>query len=589
MRKTPLLLLTVALGLSACTTTPTTLTPDPVNVTVLGLNDFHGNLEPTGFTPVGAEKPISAGGTEAIGAELTAARKANPNTVFVGGGDLIGASPITSGLLRDEPAVYALSALGMSVSALGNHEFDQGLTELLRMQNGGCDSNDKGKACKFDPNYKGASFKWIGANVQYNASSGKTGRPFAPYVVQNVGGAKIAFVGAVTKTTPTIVSPEGVSTLTFSDEADAVNAVIPELKSQNVDAIIMLIHEGGEIVRKDDKGAEINKDVTYATVGCKVLNTGSAIVDIAKRVDPAVTAIISGHSHQGYNCLVPDPAGKDRIVIQGEQYGHLLQRLDLTLDKANHKVMTVKAQNLVVNYDARKAANELDFAQTQIVTTAKSKVAAISSVEIARLGSPQIQRGIANARNTESALGDVIADALLETGKGQGAVIGIMNPGGIRADLPDALQVKPGNAVNFGDVFAVNPFGNTTTVLTLTGAQLDELLEQQFSGGNVAPNVKLLQVSEGFTYSYSQSAAAGSKIDIASIKLNGTAISATGTYRIATNNFLAAGGDNFAAFKSATNVVQLPGVADTDVLSNYLKLKGPSLTNTVKGRIVVLP
>ncbi|MVN85492.1 bifunctional metallophosphatase/5'-nucleotidase [Deinococcus sp. HMF7620] len=588
MRKTPLLLLTVALGLSACTTPPSTLTPDPVNVTVLGLNDFHGNLEPTGFTPVGAEKPISAGGTEAIGAELAAARKANANTVFVGGGDLIGASPITSGLLRDEPAVYALNALGMSVSALGNHEFDQGLTELLRMQNGGCDSNDKAKACKFDPNYRGATFKWIGANVQYNASSGKTGSPFAPYVVQNVGGAKIAFVGAVTKTTPTIVSPDGVSMLTFTDEADAVNAVVPELKRQNVDAIIMLIHEGGEIVKTDANGKPINADVTYATVGCKVLKTDSPIYTIAKRVDPAVTAIISGHTHQGYNCLVPDPTGKDRIVIQGEQYGHLLQRLDLTVDKANHKVITVKAENLVVNYTEREKAGQLDFAQTQIVTTAKSKVAAISSVEIARLGSPQIQRGIANARNTESPLGDVIADALLEAGKDRGAVIGIMNPGGIRADLPDSTKIKANNAVNFGDVFAVNPFGNTTTILTLTGAQIDEMLEQQFSGGN-AEAVKLLQVSEGFTYSYSQSAAAGSKIDIASIKLNGTAISPTGTYRIATNNFLAAGGDNFAAFKSATNVVQLPGVADTDVLSNYLKLKGPSLTNTVKGRIVVLP
>ncbi|PTA67303.1 bifunctional metallophosphatase/5'-nucleotidase [Deinococcus arcticus] len=584
MKKTPLLLLTVALGLSACTPPNTTLPADPVNVTVLGLNDFHGYLEPSGFRPAGATADIRAGGVEAIAAELSDARKANPNTIFVGGGDLIGASPISSGLLRDEPAVYALNAMGMRVSALGNHEFDQGLAELLRMQNGGCASNDTAKACKFDPNYRGASFQWIAANVAYNAASGKTGSPFKSYVIEQVGGARIAFVGAVTAETPGIVSPEGVKDLTFSDPAAAVNRVLPEIKAQNPDAIIMLIHEGGEIAA----GSTDN----YATVGCKSLKTDSPIYKIATAVDPAVSAIITGHSHKGYNCLVPDPTGKDRIVIQGEQYGHLLQRLDLTVDKANHKVMTVKAANLVVDYDARAKAGQLDFGMTQLVTTAKARVEAISSVEIARLGSPQIRRGYTAAgaqdRTIESALGDVVADALLDAGKPQGAQIGLMNPGGIRSDLPDSTKIKPGNAVNFGDVFAVHPFGNTTTVLSLTGQQIDEVLEQQFSGAN-ATAVKLLQVSEGFSYKYSQSAPAGSKINIADITLNGTPISATAKYRVVTNNFLAGGGDNFAAFKSATDVVQLPGLADTDVLSNYLKAKGPSLTNTVKGRIVVLP
>ena len=284
--------------------------------------------------------------------------------------------------------------------------------------------------------------------------------------------SKIAFVGAVTKTTPGIVSPDGVKMLNFTDEAAAVNKYIPEIKAKKPDAIIMLIHEGGEILRKDKDGKEINKDVTYNTVGCKALDDTSPIVGIAKRVDPAVSAIISGHTHQGYNCLVPDPTGKDRIVIQGDYYGHLLQRLDLVVDKANHKVMQVKAANLVVNYDARKASGTLAANMTAIVNKANDKVAAIKNVQIATLGDPQIQRGISNARNTESALGDVIADALLYTTKAQGSQIALMNPGGIRADLPDATAIKPGNAVNFGDVFAVHPFGNTTTVLTLTGQQI---------------------------------------------------------------------------------------------------------------------
>ncbi|MFC3831920.1 MULTISPECIES: bifunctional metallophosphatase/5'-nucleotidase [Deinococcus] len=570
-RTVPLLLLTASL--SSCAV----LFPSPVvDVTVLGLNDFHGNLAPTSFTTAEGAK-INAGGIEAIKAELNDARKANRNTVFVGGGDLIGASPITSGLLRDEPSVAALNAMGMSVSALGNHEFDQGLTELLRMQNGGCASNDPAKACKFDPNYKGATFKWIGANVKYSAASGKTGSPFQPYVVQTVAGAKIAFVGAVTKTTPTIVSPDGVKDLDFTDEADAVNAVIPELKAQNVDAIVMLIHEGGEL-------ASGSKD-TYATVGCKTLNPDSPIVNIARRVDPAVTAIISGHSHQGYNCLVPDPTGRDRIVIQGNFYGHLLQRLDLKVDKTRHQVVTARSANLVVNYDARKAAGTLDAGMGTLLASANEKVGAIKNQPVTNLSTPQIRRGINNARNTETALGGVIADAQLAATQDQGAKIAFMNPGGIRADLPDASALKDGNAVNFGDVFAVQPFGNTMTVMDLTGQQIKELLEQQFSGGNAGTATKLLQVSEGFTYTYTAANPDGQRVNIADIKLGGTPIDPNAKYRVALNNFLAAGGDNFTVLKSGTNVVQLANLSDLDVLVNYLKANGSKLTDTVKGRI----
>ncbi|PNY82227.1 bifunctional metallophosphatase/5'-nucleotidase [Deinococcus koreensis] len=587
MKRMPLALMTVSLLLAACSTTPTRPAASPVDVTVLGLNDFHGYLEPTSFPtnqpdPKDATKKlaINAGGIEAISAELIDARKANPNTIFVGGGDLIGASPINSGLLRDEPAVYALNGMGMKVSALGNHEFDQGLDELFRMQNGGCESNDKAKACKFDPNYKGATFKWIGANVKYNTASGKTGTPFAPYSIQEIGGAKIAFVGAVTKTTPGIVSPEGVSMLEFTDEADAVNAVIPELKAKKVDAIIMLIHEGGEI------SAGSTDD--YSTVGCKTLNDQSPIVQIAKRVDVAVTAIISGHSHQGYNCLVPDPKGKDRIVIQGQQYGHLLQRLDLKVDKANHEVMTVRAANLVVNYDTRKANNTLDFAMTQIVGTANNKVAAIKNQFVATLGDPQIQRGIGNARNTETALGDIIADAQLAATQAQGSQIALMNPGGIRADLPDTTQIKADKSVNFGDVFAVQPFGNTMTVMTLTGQQIKDVLEQQFSGANAGTANKLLQVSAGFSYKYTLANPDGQRINIADITFKGAPINPAGSYRVAMNSFLGAGGDNFTVLKGGTNVVQLPNLADVDVLAAYLKANGPSLKNVVQGRITKL-
>ncbi|AZI42509.1 bifunctional metallophosphatase/5'-nucleotidase [Deinococcus psychrotolerans] len=583
MIKPTLALLTSALLLSACTTTTTNTTtpktPDPVNITILGLNDFHGNLEPTSFTKVGDTAAIKAGGVAAIASEVNDAKLKNPNTILVGGGDLIGASPATSSLLRDEPSVVALNKIGMQISALGNHEFDQGLKELFRMQNGGCDSNDAAKACKFDPTFDGAKFKWIGANVEYNASSGKTGTPFAPYIIQDIGGAKIAFIGAVTKSVTGLVSPDGIKDLNFLDEAASINKYIPEIKAKNVDAIIMLIHEGGEI-SKDSKD-------TYATVGCKTLDASSPIVAIAKKVDPAVSAIISGHSHQGYNCLVPDPTGKDRIVIQGDFYGHLLQTLNLTVDKANHKPLSVSAANLVVDYTARETNKTLNADMLALVDKAKAKTDAVKAVPVANLGVPQIQRGISNARNTESALGDVIADAQVFATLAQGTQISLMNPGGIRQDLPDTGQIKAGNAINFGDVYAVQPFGNTLVVIDMTGQQIKDVLEQQWMNEN-ATAVKLLQVSEGFSYKYTDSAPAGSKINIADIMFGGKPIDPAAKYRVAINSFLATGGDFFSVFTKGTNKVELPNLVDVDALNVYLKAKGSTLDGKVKGRITKL-
>ncbi|MFC4427308.1 bifunctional metallophosphatase/5'-nucleotidase [Deinococcus navajonensis] len=568
--------LTLGLALTACSTSPEVKTAQPVDVTVLGLNDFHGNLDPTAFAGVQVPKAdgtgttsLLAGGAEAIGGELAAVRATNPNTIFVGGGDLIGASPVTSSLLRDEPTVAALSKLGMKASALGNHEFDQGLKELLRMQNGGCDSNAPDKACKFEATYAGASFKWLGANVVYKANGTN---PFEPYYIEEVGGAKIGFIGAVLKDTPTIVSPTGVAELDFLDEATSINKYVRVLKAKGVDAIVVLIHQGG--VLKQGSTEKFN------TVGCRDLE--GDIVPIAQKIDPAVSAIISGHTHQGYNCVVPDPTGKPRIVIEGDQYGHLLQRLDLTVDKANHKVLSVKAENVVIDYTQRKTNGTLDANMTALIKTAQAKTDVVKNQFVVNLGAAQIKR--AADRASESALGDVIADAQLEATKAQGAVIAFMNPGGIRADLPGT--VKANNAITFGDVFAVQPFGNTMAVMDLTGAQIKALLEQQTAGPNAGTNAKVLQVSAGFTYTLTLTAPEGQRVS--ALKLNGVAIDPAATYRVAMNSFLSTGGDNFTVFKEGKNVVQLAGLADVDALVSYLKAHGAQLTGTVQNRITII-
>lgn len=556
--KRNLVLIGAALTLSSCSLF--SKPAEPVTVTVVGLNDFHGNLEASNFSGVMIPDPadptkqirLKAGGIETIGGYLDQERAKNPNLVFVGAGDLIGASPITSSLLRDEPTTIALSKLGMQFSALGNHEFDQGLKELLRMQNGGCDSNDTAKACKFENPYPGAGFKWLGANVVDKT----TQKPvFAPYGVQEVGGAKIGFIGADLKATPTIVNPSGITTLDFLDEAASINKYVPELKKMNVDAIIVLIHQGG-----------MSKD-GFAVPACGSL-TGP-IVDIVNKLDPAVSAVISGHTHQGYNCVV-----RGIPVIQGDFYGHLLQRLDVTVDKANHKVLSISAANVVM--DPRTLPK--NAAMTALLTRAQTLTDAVKGTPVGTLGTASISR--TNNAAGESALGDVIADSQLAATAAQGAVIAFMNPGGIRADLTASAA---GNTATFGDLFTVQPFGNTMVVMDLTGAQIRALLEQQFDNPE-AGSSRVLQISKGFAYSYDSTAAKGSRVDPASIKLNGETLDPAKTYRVTMNAFLSTGGDNFLVFKDGTNVLQLPNLPDVDALVAYVKAN-PGLVGGAQNRI----
>lgn len=540
----------LALLLSGCSMISGQRTPIYQNVTVIGVNDFHGNLLPTSFRvpdPADRSKTVTvqAGGIETIGGILDTARKENPNTVFVGVGDMTGASPLISALLRDEPTVDALTGLGMTVNVVGNHEFDYGVGELMRYQKGGCDSNAPERACKFENTFPGAGYTYIAANVL----DATTGKPVFPaYKMVTVGGAKIAFVGAVLKDTPTVVTPTGVAGLTFGDEVASINRAIPEIKAQNPDAIIALVHQGG------------SSTDAFDVVNCKTLS--GDIVKIAQGLDASIGAVMTGHTHKGYNCQIPGPDGKDRTVIQGDSYGHLLQRLDLRVDTANHRLESLKASNVVVD----AAALPKNAAMTALVNKAKTITDPLGRQVVATLGAEQITRA-ANAAG-ESALGDVIADAQLAAAapanKGS-AVIAFMNPGGIRADLPVNVP-NPNKTVTYGDVFTVQPFGNIMQVITLTGAQIKAVLEQQFDNPAAGQN-RVLQVSKGFTYTWDNAAAKGSKVS--NIQLNGAAIDPAASYRVTLNNFLADGGDGFTTFAQGTG--RTGGDVDLDAFQNYLK------------------
>ncbi len=527
-----------------------------VNVQILALNDFHGNLLPPSGSS-GRVGTIDAGGVEYLATHINNLRALNPNTVVVSAGDMVGASPLISALFHDEPTIEAFNLIGLDFNAVGNHEFDEGWSELVRLQEGGCHPVD---GCLDGDDFAGAEFQFLAANVT-RKDNGKT--IFPAYKMRSFAGAKIAFIGMTLEGTPSIVTPSGIADLNFLDEADTVNALIPELKAKGIETIVVLIHEGGV----QSSPAPYN--------GC--VGISGPIVDIVNRFDDEVDVVISGHTHQPYNCTIDN-----KLVTSAFSFGRLVTKIDLTIDRETGEVTTMAADNRIVTRDVVK-----DSFLTALVNKYNALVAPIANRVIG-----SITGNITRTTNAagESALGDVIADAQLyataDPANG-GAVIAFMNPGGIRADLTYAGSPAgegDGN-VTYGESFTVQPFGNNLVTVTMTGAQIDALLEQQFVGCGQTSN-RILQVSNGFTYSWSSSAPACNKVDPTSIKLNGVTLDPAGSYRVTMNSFLADGGDGFTTFTLGTD--RLGGAVDTDALEAYFAVFSPVAPGPMN-RITVLP
>ena len=508
-----------------------------LDVQLLAFNDFHGNLESGGSVtlPNGTRTP--AGGVAYLDTHLDRLRSTNPKATFtISSGDLIGASPLVSALFKDEPTIEAMNILGLDMNAVGNHEFDEGIDELERMRYGGCHPDE---GCFGGDGFEGADFPFLAANV-VRERTGET--IFPPYVIHRVRGEKIAFVGTVLEETPSIVSQSGVAGLDFRDEADAMNALMPELKRRGVETVIAVVHQGGV---QEGQNASYND--------CKDLQ--GPIVDIVNRTSDEVDVFLTGHTHQGYNCVVDG-----RTVISGLSFGRLISDVDLTINRRTGETTAVRARNRVVTQDVTPDA-ELQA----LVARYQALAAPIAARPIGET-SAAITRATTPAG--ESALGDVIADAQLaatsspETG---GAQIAFMNPGGIRTDL-DA------GPVTYGEAFSVQPFGNSLVTLTLTGAQIDTLLEQQFSGAN-AGRPRILQPSAGFSYTWDPNAPEGAKVDPATIALNGTPLDPQASYRVTVNSFLAEGGDAFAILTEGTD--RLGGALDLDAFEAFFAENSP--------------
>lgn len=531
---------------------------EPIRVQVLAFNDFHGNLEaPSGSTgrirvPAsdgGTAVDVNAGGAAYLAHHIQALRQENPqNTVVVSAGDLIGASPLASGIFHDEPTIEVMNLMGLDINSVGNHEFDEGFTELLRMQTGGCHPVD---GCQAGPSFPGASFQFLSANVFTDVATRKT--LFPAYDIREFQGVKVAFIGMTLEGTPLIVNPTGVAGLTFQDEADTVNALVPELKQQGVEAIVVVIHEGGLPTGSFDECPGIS----------------GPIKDLVERFDDAVDVVASGHTHQAYNCIIDG-----KRVTSAASNGRLITDIDLVLDPATRDVVETTARNVIVTRDTAHAPVAA-FVQDTIrkVAPLRDRVIGHTASGLAAPVRP-LQAGVSG----ESALGNVVADAMLAATRSEqtgGAVIAMQNPGGVRADINEG-------DITFGEVFAVQPFANNMVTLTLTGAQLDTLLEQQFQPSGTS----ILQVSQGFAFSWSASAPRGSKVDPASITLNGTPVDPAANYRVTVNNFMAGGGDGLAVLTEGQN--PRTGPIDTDVLEAYTRANNPLPTPEL-GRITLLP
>jgi 5'-nucleotidase len=536
---TGLAALTMALLLSACATTPQA----PVTINLVSLNDFHGNLEPSRYTmkdAQGKEHVLRAGGAEAVAAALQAWRKEDKELLLVSTGDIVGASPALSSLWADEPTIEAMNMLGLRASAVGNHEFDGGRKELLRQQHGGCDSPRPAKACKFAPNFGGAKFTYLGANVIDAA----TGKPFIPgYTIETVKGIKVGLVGVVLRDTPNMVVASGVAGLTFADEADAINALLPQMRAAGAKVIVALVHQGGRTVESP------------LQAGCTQLK--GEIVDLTKKIDPSVKLVLTGHSHQGYLCDV-----EGRSVTQADTAGHLLTRVSMQVEPGSGAVHDLKVSNVVMKPGEYPADEKMVAFVAQVKQ--RSQAALVRPVaKIASLaGAPLLRK---REEGGESPIGRLVADAALESTRAMGARIAFMNNGGLRRDL----EAGADGTVNFGQAQAVLPFSNTMVVMDLTGAQIKRLLERQFNQP-VAGNDAIMHVSQGFSYTWDARRPIGSRVVPGSVRLDGKAIEDGVTYRIAANNFLAEGSDGYPEFAQGTNRNDT-GMIDLDGFTAYLK------------------
>jgi 5'-nucleotidase len=556
--------------LAGCGTPPPQA--EPLVLRVIGFNDLHGHLEPANLAlpwpdPAQPQRTLrlAAGGTAYMAGTVRALRAGVRHSVLVSAGDHIGATPLVSALFLHESTIDVMNRMGVDLATLGNHEFDAGKAELRRIMEGGCatlPADSPALSCALEP-YVGARFPHVSANVL-----DAQGRPMvAPSVVKTFDGVRVGFIGAVTRTTPSIVSPSGVAGLRFIDEADAVNAEARRLLREGVRALVVVIHEGGSTGTPGP--------LEWNDAGCP--DPRGPIFDIVRRLHPEIDAVFTGHTHQGYRCVIDG-----RPVMQATAQGRGLSVADLVIDRRTGDVDRARTthRNLPV-FNSRSdatlreaiiAAEPEPFAsvlrQARPDADIAARVAAYSAAAAPRAQRPVGRIGATFARIApdESPAGRLIADAqwaATRTPERGGAQLALMNPGGVRADLP--CRGTPPCVVTFGDAFTMQPFGNSLVVMTLSGAELRQLLEDQQPPGRERP--LLLIPSSSLRYTWVGSAPHGQRVR--ELTLDGQPVDPAAPVRMTVNSFLAEGGEGFDRLRQGRD--RLGGDLDLDALIAHLQ------------------
>jgi 5'-nucleotidase len=530
-----------------------------IDVKIIAFNDFHGNLKaPSLRAPVAdASQPngirlANGGGVDAFAAVVKSLKEKNKNHAVVTAGDMVGATPLLSALFKDEPTIEAMNLIGLDFHAVGNHEFDYGPAHLKRLATGGCAKDGKtGQPdCQGRPPFKGANFTFLAANVIDN-NTDKT--LFAPYGIKEFDGVKVAFIGMTLAGTPSIVRPGGAVGLTFKDELETVRKLVPELKQQGVEAMVVVLHEGGV------QTGNMNECVNFE----------GKIRDITEKLPKEIDIVISAHSHRFYICNVDG-----RLVTSAGSAGIAVTEIDLKLDRATRDIVSTSARNLLVDPNGSKevALTELVERYSKLAEPLENRVIAKVTQELSMIGNPA----------GESALGNLVADAQLyataQPDKG-GAVIAFNNAGSLRSPIiPDAQS-----AVTYGGLFRVQPFQNDLVVMNLTGKQIKIALEQQFGDNGRS---RLMGVSKGLSYTWDASKPSGQRILAESIRLNGTSVRGELQYRVTANSFIAGGSEGMTIFREGTD--RMVSMLDVEALVEYLAANSPYKAPPLGTRIMRL-
>ncbi|RVQ67849.1 bifunctional metallophosphatase/5'-nucleotidase [Croceicoccus ponticola] len=564
----PLLpLAALSLTISACATLPGTertgpvSSPQPVTVRIAGMNDFHGNLRPLKspinvMTPDGKVVQAPAGGAAWLASAIAAIRAQSAYSMVISAGDMIGASPLESAAFLDEPAIGVANRIGVDFNAVGNHEFDKGWRELKRIQDGGCEKFTLREPCAVEPDFAGAQFPFLAANV-----IGPGGEPLFPayglkQFGEGEGSVTVGVVGLPLRDVPDLVTPSGVADLTFGDESDAINRAVDELVIRGADAIVVTIHQG----LYTDPGSDAN--------GCN--SVSGDLLPILARLDPRVDLVISGHTHFAYVCdFATIDQARPFLVTSAGYGGSLVTDIALTIDPVSNAVVARSARNIVVQSEGMAkdgtplpvhASLGLIVPDSAVTAYVAQYVGAVDEVARRVVGRLSDEAILPDDDSLETALGDMIADAQLAATRDVGAQIAFMNNSGVRAGLAPNAD----GAVTFGDIYAAQPFGNTLVTMTLTGDQLLDALEQQFNDNAVKRQI--LSPSAGFAFSYDRARKEGDRV--VSATLDGAAINPLKSYRVTVNSFLAAGGDGFTVFTTGTQTTT--GGNDLDTLQSWL-------------------